>query len=255
MRGLKDDECEYALISLSTWETLKGVKEYNEGCEIRRIGRPFRQYQNGFAVKIDAGTLCTSLVGEMLDLHLRDMMEEDTHGKSITKTNMILVTSVWKIRLIYDESTDTLNLVNVGGIFILHIVLMVIGLFVYLFEADLKQWKKHGKHKFEKMHDIDHTLNASWSADKSNNTLDLPHLDEVKESIAKLESDVQQISTSLLKLTTVLEQSTHLARSGNLMKASNTVEDEFPLDNIGNRKVYRRNISLVSGDIKSCMFW
>lgn len=50
----------------------------NGDCKLEWIGRPFESPQAGFAVRSDAGTLCTSLVRDALNVHLLGMLSDGT---------------------------------------------------------------------------------------------------------------------------------------------------------------------------------
>lgn len=153
LKALRDGDCEYAVVSLSNYELYIGKEEINSDCNLVRVGRDFRSNQNGFAVKTDAGTLCTSLVREMLNVHLKDLHEEGY----IKELWSDLYSSQHDIRdqTCLDNSpevsSDTMNLTNVGGIFLIHGGLLMLAILVYLIERQIRK-KNNGKDFTRKDH-------------------------------------------------------------------------------------------------------
>merc|ERR1712150_18543 len=109
-------------------ETQKHKKEI--GCNLEWIGRKYKEQQAGFATRYDSGSRCTSLISEVIDIHLRDMYEDG------------FLTEAWENHMLQvygrqtcgaettsdDPSTneDQLTLKDMGGIFIVHFSLMAV---------------------------------------------------------------------------------------------------------------------------------
>jgi len=76
--GLAAGECEIAVTEVSTWDLFRHDQTVNGDCLLQWIGRPFQALPASFAVKGDAGTLCTSLLRDVFNLHLHDMQSDGT---------------------------------------------------------------------------------------------------------------------------------------------------------------------------------
>ncbi|CAB9513203.1 receptor ionotropic, delta-2 [Seminavis robusta] len=74
--GLLNGECEYMLTSYATWSKFKGIREYNKKCDMYLVGGKEKELGSGFALTADSGKLCTGLIRDVLDLHMRDIIEE-----------------------------------------------------------------------------------------------------------------------------------------------------------------------------------
>ena len=77
-QGLRDGDCEIAITEVSTWDVLQFDEDVNGDCSLGWIGRPFQTVPASFAVKSDAGTLCTSLLRDVFNLYLHRMEIEGT---------------------------------------------------------------------------------------------------------------------------------------------------------------------------------
>ena len=124
------------------WQRLFGDTNV---CRIQIILIPSNQ--NGFAVKTDAGTLCTSLVREMLNVHLKDLWDDgfidDLWSYSYGQKHDIFDETCFTENVVTTaSSSDTMNLTNIGGIFLVHLGLLVVSFFVYLFERQIRKRKK-----------------------------------------------------------------------------------------------------------------
>ena len=80
--------CDLTLASTNEWEQVQIMPQYNNfddgGCttnQLQWIGRIFNYQNAGFAVKVDNGRKCTSLIQDVLHIHLMDMMLDGTMDK------------------------------------------------------------------------------------------------------------------------------------------------------------------------------
>jgi len=129
--GLQNNECDYAIIGKSGWLEYERTEVTNGECNLSRVGRTFKNYENGFAVKSDAGTLCTSLVRDVINLIMYDMHEEGFIKQAwddylFKKQDIITPCSGIGASAPSAEITDRLNMTNLGGIFAFHFVLVAI---------------------------------------------------------------------------------------------------------------------------------
>lgn len=136
LNSLKDNDCDYGLVGLSTWEEYKGVKETNGDCNLSRIGRTFQALDAGFASKSDAGEFCTSIVRDVLNIHFYEMIQEgvlDEKWKAFHKLRHDIpnLSSCLGLAGTDDEKVmKTLDIVNLGGLFILHLCFLILSLVV-----------------------------------------------------------------------------------------------------------------------------
>ena len=54
----------------------------NGDCNLVHIGRKFKDFEAGFATRSDAGTLCTSLVRDVIHNHMNLMADEGFIAKA-----------------------------------------------------------------------------------------------------------------------------------------------------------------------------
>ena len=73
IKGVTDGECTFAVAALATWELLQLDSSVHGDCNMEWIGRVVSFQQAGLALKTDAGIKCTSLIQDVLHLHLVEM--------------------------------------------------------------------------------------------------------------------------------------------------------------------------------------
>ena len=73
--ALRRGDCKVLLTTLSTWESEQMASTHNPDCNLEWVGRVFKFLQAGMATLSDSGTLCTSLIRDVLSLHLVEMEE------------------------------------------------------------------------------------------------------------------------------------------------------------------------------------
>jgi len=76
LMAVKTGECDLCLMSLKSWEQYESDRDYNGDCDLAWVGRVVKFVEAGFAVKNDAGIKCTSLVHDVLNMHLVEMQGE-----------------------------------------------------------------------------------------------------------------------------------------------------------------------------------
>jgi len=75
-RSLQNDECTIALMPTAMWDEHSRESEFNGECNLRIMGRAFQYREAGFALHSDAGTLCTNLIHDVLNLHMIEMVAD-----------------------------------------------------------------------------------------------------------------------------------------------------------------------------------
>jgi hypothetical protein len=76
--GLLNGDCGLAFTYVNAWESVKIDKTVNGDCDLQWVGRVISFNEAGFALKGDSGRLCTSLVQDVLNLHLVEMNIDGT---------------------------------------------------------------------------------------------------------------------------------------------------------------------------------
>lgn len=72
-QALNDGLCEINVAYYQNWLGFSQQEAYNPRCDLEWVGRNVRTIQSGFATSVDTGYKCTSLVGNVLDVHLNEM--------------------------------------------------------------------------------------------------------------------------------------------------------------------------------------
>ncbi|CAB9500572.1 receptor ionotropic, NMDA 1 [Seminavis robusta] len=76
LRALKRGECGLAAVARDSWLTFETQSSINPDCDLEWVGREVKNIGSGFAVKADAGYLCTSLIRDVLNLHLLEYISD-----------------------------------------------------------------------------------------------------------------------------------------------------------------------------------
>eukprot|EP00521_Asterionellopsis_glacialis_P009223 CAMPEP_0195288304 /NCGR_PEP_ID=MMETSP0707-20130614/5023_1 /TAXON_ID=33640 /ORGANISM="Asterionellopsis glacialis, Strain CCMP134" /LENGTH=292 /DNA_ID=CAMNT_0040348155 /DNA_START=287 /DNA_END=1165 /DNA_ORIENTATION=+ len=74
--GVKRGDCQFGLTSVQSWERLESDKSINGDCNLEWVGRVVKFVEAGFAIKNDAGNLCTSLIQDVFNLHMVEMQAD-----------------------------------------------------------------------------------------------------------------------------------------------------------------------------------
>lgn len=146
----REGGCAAALTNLGTFEIYSSSS--SEGCTLATERHVLQSLPAGFATAVDTGTLCTSLISHVLNIHLRQMkpfIEEkwNQHIQSISTTGC-QGNKVDRNRD-SEEQNVSLRLDEMAGIFIVHVALSGLALFMAMFDlrrryrANLVQ-RRHG---------------------------------------------------------------------------------------------------------------
>lgn len=134
-QSLLDGTCEIALTTVASFNEYKANKDFNNECSLSWIGRSFKPGTGGFATKSDSGSKCTSLIRDVLNLHLNEMKSQDILDK------------LWEDHLekrasidcdagadsLIDDDSGQLSLQAMGGTFIIHYVVTGVAMFLSVF--------------------------------------------------------------------------------------------------------------------------
>ncbi|CAB9531626.1 expressed unknown protein [Seminavis robusta] len=90
--GLTNGDCEFILTSLSSWSKNKGIKEYNPHCDLYLVGEGVNKVINlaaGFVTTVDSGNTCTGFIRDVLNVLLRDIIEDGFLEREFERTKTI----------------------------------------------------------------------------------------------------------------------------------------------------------------------
>lgn len=72
--GLQRGECDYLVDSFASWNKVKAMQAYNPYCNLVQVGDVIKEIASGLGTKADSGHLCTGFIRDVLNLHMRDMI-------------------------------------------------------------------------------------------------------------------------------------------------------------------------------------
>ncbi len=209
--GLDNDDCDVVLTTIGTWETRKGDIVYNKDCRKEWVGRVVQHNDAGFSLR-DSVELCSSMLRDAISLHLLEMKRDKTYdtiwntyrAKSVTNNCEDIENSE-------DNGFDSIQLtvMNVGGIFIVHGVILVIGIAFTLFS---KNGRRTRKAKLARAVDKDQNLNVqpnrhSTTVKGATMKLDSSAMSDVEDSDHDLQlSEEDNPSSKEMKYIAAMEQ-------------------------------------------------
>lgn len=136
--GLNAGECQAVITKMSTFQLYERKSNVNIDCSLKWAGRTVQIVNGGFATAIDTGTLCTSLVSYVLDLHLVQMKADgfierawESHLQGITDQTC---TNPEAGSGDADGDYVRLGINEMGGIFAFHGILCAVSIAVAAFQ-------------------------------------------------------------------------------------------------------------------------
>lgn len=133
--NLFTDKCDLVVDSVSSFEARKLDATLNPFCSLEWVGRALQTSTAGPANIVDTGDYCTSLVGHIFEYYLK-AMESDGFNERAHQRYIDHVTTHTcpekDVTSISNDDSDTLTMVDMGGVFIVHGVFCVVGLLVSL---------------------------------------------------------------------------------------------------------------------------
>ena len=116
-------QCLAAASQLSAFEVYERTESINGDCTLKWDGRFVYIIPSGMATAIDTGTLCTSLITYVIDVHMAEM-KVDGFLDEAWKNHLSKIGNHECAADVNEDSDDTsqlaLSLTDMGGIFILH---------------------------------------------------------------------------------------------------------------------------------------
>ncbi|CAB9518622.1 receptor ionotropic, delta-2 [Seminavis robusta] len=74
--ALRNGECELLVAGFDEWHSVQLMEAFNPDCDLEWVGDIIKKSHAGFAVIADAGDKCSSLVRDVVNLHLVNLVEE-----------------------------------------------------------------------------------------------------------------------------------------------------------------------------------
>jgi hypothetical protein len=122
---VRNGTCQVMLTTMSSWNEYEGDATVNGDCRLGWIGRVFLEGEGGFAVKSDSGTLCSSLVRDVFNLHMEEMKDDgflQSTWDDFLKRHET-VDCMGNVGTEEDNNSNQLSLNAMGGTFVLHYIM------------------------------------------------------------------------------------------------------------------------------------
>jgi hypothetical protein len=155
VEGLLNGDCGLVLTYVNKWEQFKIDKTIHGKCNLEWVGRVINFKEAGFGLKADSGRLCTSLVENVLNLHLVEMNLDGTmellKKKFQQKTQDIDCEAINAAAGADDDSSHQLTLQEMAGPFLVHsiatgLALLLAAAFVFARHLKRKDLEPDGDH-------------------------------------------------------------------------------------------------------------
>jgi len=145
--GLDAGDCDIVLTTTGTWETKKSDLVYNKDCRKEWVGRVVQFNNAGFSLR-DSVDLCSSLLRDVISLHLLEMKRDttyttiwDTHRRK-SATNKCNTDAAEVV----DDDLIELEAMNIGGLFVIHTIVLILSVGITFFSKHRRnQRAKLGK--------------------------------------------------------------------------------------------------------------
>ena len=124
------------------------------------VGNPDVIQKAGLAVKLD-GERCSSLLHNVLDYHLSDMNVEGAIEAEWEKHLSLISSDFCDLSDGAEENVHELGIRELGGVFITHVILLVVALIICHYEHGKKVKKASSKRDTFKNHDTSQDQDAT----------------------------------------------------------------------------------------------
>ena len=111
----------------------------NPDCKLQWVGRAVDMSSAGPAVLVNAGHYCTSLIGSVFDYYLKEMIRDGFVEKAFDRYAASVATHTCPEDEMPSDVDDSfrLTMVDMGGIFLIHGVACVLGLFLSVLQRNM----------------------------------------------------------------------------------------------------------------------
>ncbi|CAB9518315.1 receptor subunit 1 [Seminavis robusta] len=126
-RAVRENKCAVGVTARATFELYRDQHSANPDCDVIWVGRVIRYSSGSFGVKADSGKLCTSLISDVINLHLTEMKADgfldkawnDHMAKSHDQDCAALSSSK------SEDATASRSLNEMAGTFLIHLIFAV----------------------------------------------------------------------------------------------------------------------------------
>jgi len=188
--AMNSGRCQGVVTKVATYEIYQRTAKFNEQCNLKWSGKVEQFVSGGFALPVDTGSRCTSLVHHTIDYHLmqlkatgeidkiwEEFLTETTDNTCVEKKQVDMGGG-------NDSQMTSLALIDIGGIFLFHAVFCCISLLISLFRYKTKDRGKKtlgelpdSSHSREDFDDSEFELNQSCRQNKDDNRVSNRHGD------------------------------------------------------------------------------
>ena len=170
-QAVENGECEIGLISISSFKSHIKRKEYNPNCNIEWVGRQVQTNGASFTVG-DSPYLCSSLLRDVLDIYLLDMIKDKSLDKIMESQQEVSTINCAKKQ---SGDSEQLSGKDIGGIFIVHFIILAIA-------ALIAFWQLKNPRAISKIDNLsEQTKNMTRRLSES--VLNIKKIDEFEEEI------------------------------------------------------------------------
>jgi len=128
---LQAGDCELVATQEDTFRLFQNSMFVNKQCNLKRIGRTEQIRNGGFATSGDNGDFCTSVVSQVLDYHLLQMKADgfiEDALNSFGRSGGHVCESPTALAMNKSTDSNSLNVHDMGGIFLFHAIICVVAL-------------------------------------------------------------------------------------------------------------------------------
>lgn len=141
--ALSNHECAVAVVSVSEYDQFSRYSSINGDCTLKWNGRVENIVPAGFALHVDSGILCTSLIAHAIDLHMKEMKADgfiEREWKAhLQRTGDHNCVEHVESTSSTEEDIFSLGVKDMAGIFIIHAILLALSVFLALVRPYCKQ--------------------------------------------------------------------------------------------------------------------
>lgn len=170
-----DGSCDLTLATVNAYNRASILKDVNKGCQLNRIGRVVHFQQGGFATKTDSGIKCTSLISDVINVHLLDMKFDGTLDKITEK----YLANMQDITCTDDDSNNNdsggvdegiLSLKEMSGVFVNHSIALLVAI-VFGIIGSSSGKKKRKTSEVNKSTQQQNDVASNYTSSNTNNTI------------------------------------------------------------------------------------
>ena len=190
--------CDVLAHQFNTYEIYENLRETNHDCNLRSEKRIVEVVPAGLATAVDTGSqYCTTLISHVLDYHLTTMID-DGFLERMWKSQLDRIATVscasniHSSSAIVEDTTFSLSIKDVGGIFIFHVVLSILAVMIATMQFYLK-------HKGGTIVDENRTLSTAFGITHAKQVLESSRASFREASLSTLRSSSYNASMSKLQ--------------------------------------------------------